>query len=68
MFNVDYKNLRLSFNDFHEVTDKDMPQYGIDDPALFLCSNTLPKARKEALASSRKALSFLKCDQTASTL
>ena len=28
MFNVNYKNLRLSFNDFHEFTDKDMPQYG----------------------------------------
>ena len=28
MFNVDYKNLRLSFNDFHEVTDEDMPEYG----------------------------------------
>ena len=25
MFNVNYKNLRLSFNDFHEFTDKDMP-------------------------------------------
>ena len=24
MFNVNYKNLRLSFNDFHEFTDKDM--------------------------------------------
>ena len=28
MFNVNYMNLRLSFNDFHEFTDKDMPQYG----------------------------------------
>ncbi len=28
IFNVDHKNLRLSFNDFHDFTDKDMPQYG----------------------------------------
>ena len=28
MFNVDYKSLRLSFNDFHEFTDTDMPRYG----------------------------------------
>ncbi len=28
MFKVDYKKLRLSFNDFHIVNDKDMPQYG----------------------------------------
>ncbi|MCR5202045.1 MAG: hypothetical protein K6D02_02995 [Lachnospiraceae bacterium] len=28
MFNVDYKNLRLSFNDFREFNDKDIPQYG----------------------------------------
>lgn len=28
MFTVDHKTLRLSFNDFHDVTDKDMPQYG----------------------------------------
>ena len=28
MFNVDYKKLRLSFNEFHDVSDKDMPQYG----------------------------------------
>ncbi len=28
MFNVDYKELTLSFNEFHEVSDKDMPQYG----------------------------------------
>ncbi len=28
MFVVDYKNLRLSFNDFHIVADKGMPQYG----------------------------------------
>ena len=28
MFKVDYKNLRLSFNDFHEFMDKDTPEYG----------------------------------------
>ena len=28
MFNVDHKTLRLSFNDFHDVSDKDMPEYG----------------------------------------
>ena len=28
MFNVDHKDLRLSFNEFHNVTEKDMPQYG----------------------------------------
>ncbi len=28
MFKADYKNLRLSFNEFHDVSDKDMPQYG----------------------------------------
>ena len=28
MFKVDYKNLRLSFNEFHNVTGKDMPQHG----------------------------------------
>ena len=28
MFNVDYKKLRLSFNEFHDVSDSDMPQYG----------------------------------------
>jgi len=28
MFNADYKKLILSFNEFHEVSDKDMPQYG----------------------------------------
>ncbi len=28
MFNVDYKKLRLSFNEFHDLSDKDMPQYG----------------------------------------
>ena len=28
MFIVDNKDLRLSFNEFHSVTDKDMPQYG----------------------------------------
>ena len=28
MFNVDYKGLTLSFNEFHDVSDKDMPQYG----------------------------------------
>ena len=28
MFVVDYSSLRLSFNEFHEVSDKDMPQYG----------------------------------------
>ena len=28
MFNADYKNLRLSFNEFHNVAGKDMPQYG----------------------------------------
>lgn len=28
MFNVDYKELILSFNEFHDVSDEDMPQYG----------------------------------------
>ncbi len=28
MFNVDYKKLRLSFNEFRDLSDKDMPQYG----------------------------------------
>jgi hypothetical protein len=28
MFKVDYKKLTLSFNEFHEVSDKDMPEYG----------------------------------------
>ena len=28
MFIVNHKELTLSFNDFHEVSDKDMPQYG----------------------------------------
>ena len=28
MFKVDYKSLRLSFNEFHDVSDKDMPEYG----------------------------------------
>ena len=28
MFNADYKKLILSFNEFHDVSDKDMPQYG----------------------------------------
>ncbi len=28
MFNVDYKKLILSFNEFHDVSDKDMPEYG----------------------------------------
>ena len=28
MFTVNYKNLTLSFNEFHNVSDKDMPQYG----------------------------------------
>ena len=28
MFKVDYKKLRLSFNEFHDLSDKDMPQYG----------------------------------------
>ena len=28
MFNADYKNPILSFNEFHEVSDKDMPQDG----------------------------------------
>ncbi len=28
MFTVNYKNLRLSFNEFHDVSDKDMPKYG----------------------------------------
>ena len=28
MFSVDYKKLTLSFNEFHDVSDKDMPQYG----------------------------------------
>ena len=28
MFKVDHKKLRLSFNEFHDLTDKDMPEYG----------------------------------------
>ena len=28
MFTVNHKDLRLSFNEFHDVSDKDMPQYG----------------------------------------
>ena len=28
MFKVDYKTLRLSFNDFHDFTEKELPQYG----------------------------------------
>ena len=28
MFTVDYKTLTLSFNEFHDVSDKDMPEYG----------------------------------------
>ena len=28
MFNVDHKTLRLSFNEFHGISAKDMPQYG----------------------------------------
>ncbi|MBR2812383.1 MAG: hypothetical protein IKD69_13480, partial [Solobacterium sp.] len=28
MFHVDYKKLTLSFNEFHDISDKDMPQYG----------------------------------------
>ena len=28
MFKVDYKNLTLSFNEFHHISGKDMPQYG----------------------------------------
>ncbi len=28
MFIVDHKDLRLSFNEFHDISDKDMPQYG----------------------------------------
>ncbi len=28
MFKVNYKDLSLSFNEFHELTDKDIPQYG----------------------------------------
>jgi len=28
MFNADHKKLRLSFNEFHDISDKDMPQYG----------------------------------------
>ncbi|MBQ6679022.1 MAG: hypothetical protein IJM76_03280, partial [Lachnospiraceae bacterium] len=28
MFNVNYKELTLSFNEFHDVSAKDMPQYG----------------------------------------
>ena len=28
MFKVDYKKLTLSFNQFHVLSDKDMPQYG----------------------------------------
>ena len=28
MFKVNYKDLRLSFNEFHNVSDKDMPEYG----------------------------------------
>ncbi len=28
MFTVDYKGLTLSFNEFHDVSDEDMPKYG----------------------------------------
>ncbi len=28
MFTVNYKTLRLSFNEFHDLSDKDTPQYG----------------------------------------
>ncbi len=28
MFKVDHKTLRLSFNDFHELTEGDIPEYG----------------------------------------
>ena len=28
MFTVDHKKLILSFNEFHDLSDKDMPQYG----------------------------------------
>ena len=28
MFKVDHKKLRLSFNEFHDVSDTDMPEYG----------------------------------------
>ena len=28
MFTVDHKTLTLSFNEFHDVSDKDMPEYG----------------------------------------
>ena len=28
MFSVDHKELRLSFNEFHGLSDKDLPQYG----------------------------------------
>ena len=28
MFTVDYKTLRLSFNEFHDISDKNMPEYG----------------------------------------
>ena len=28
MFTVDYKTLTLSFNEFHDVSDTDMPEYG----------------------------------------
>ena len=28
MFSVNYKELTLSFNEFHDVSAKDMPQYG----------------------------------------
>ena len=28
MFIADYKTLRLSFNDFHDLTEKELPQYG----------------------------------------
>ena len=28
MFNVNYKELILSFNEFHDVSNADMPQYG----------------------------------------
>jgi len=28
MFTVDYKTLTLSFNEFHDVSDSDMPEYG----------------------------------------
>ena len=28
MFKADYKKLRLSFNEFHDASDKDLPQHG----------------------------------------